>query len=133
MALDDPDTLEIQVGTGPGARAFALRRPTAGECDVIMLARLVSVFVSTQSKIRDAEADPTEGVALRVANLTEVAGDALKQVRARVRKTLAACGAPEVVVWFDGLEAVEGWQAVLEITRFLCTALAVKPAARLGK
>jgi len=133
MASDDPETIEITVGEGAKARAFSLRRPTAGECDPLTLARLLNVFVTTQAKIREAESDPTEGVSLRVGNLTEVAGDALKQIRSRVRKALVACASPEVVAWLDALPAADAWQAVLEINRALCVALAVKPAARLGK
>lgn len=100
---DDDIEFEIKIQDDPPeARKFRCRRPTHGELDVGLLARLYGVFCGYQKKIADLEQDPQPGAAKLVGNYVAIGGEAAEEMRDRIRKALGRiCADPSAAELLD--------------------------------
>src|SRR5262245_10008925 len=123
-----PETFTIEVD----GRRIELRRPTHGELDLGMLDRMVGVYLGYQKRLVDLEAAPEPGVAVRIASCVEIANDAAREVRERVRRVMIAIGGAGETTYVDADgDEVKATVRALEVATKIRGALV--PPARLGK
>lgn len=129
---DDALEIDVQVQDDPAeTRRIACRRPTHGELDVAVLARIYGVFCAYQSKIRAAEDDPQPGAARQIGNYIAIAGEAADEMRLRVQKALGRICADGDVARLMDADGVLGVQRGIWFAEAILGAIA--PPDRLPK
>lgn len=130
--MPEAETITISVSDGDGApREITCRRPTHAELDVLRLQRLLAAFHQFWRELRKLTDEAPEGGAVRYANLLGLIDEAAQEVRARVRRALAATAGSETLAWYEAGDELSVTQRATEIAFALVLALA--PPSRVPK
>lgn len=128
------DTITIQVALGAEgepARSITLRRPTLGELDVGLLARLVANCGRLSRRLAEIEATPAPGSAVKSANALWLVGETGEEIAKRVKACLDATAPADAIEALNALDPSRQMAALFAIAQHLIAALA--PVDKLPK